>query len=46
MNQSSAAQAYQKQQDELKRQREEMREKAKDFDFISMMLQKLGGVKS
>jgi hypothetical protein len=41
MNAPVAAQQYQKQQDELERQRE-MLEKTKDFTFINQMLRALG----
>jgi len=41
MNAPVAVEQYQKQQEELERQRE-MLEKSKDFTFINMMLKSLG----
>lgn len=42
MTKAAAAEKHKKQQTAFERQRAEMQEKAKDFDFISMMLEKLG----
>ncbi|MGJ0482006.1 hypothetical protein [Pantoea agglomerans] len=41
MNSPAAVEQYQKQQEELERQRE-MLEKSKDFTFINLMLRSLG----
>lgn len=41
MNAPAAVEQYQKQQEELERQRE-MVEKTKDFTFINLMLRSLG----
>lgn len=41
MNVPAAAEQYQKQQEELERQRE-MLDKSKDFTFINLMLKSLG----